>query len=91
MSQQKLVEKMRDVVARVNASQAVIEPASTRHRCFEVGERVVVAYDGGSFYEGVKGCVSKVRSKDVTVDFDKPIRNVRSGTFDTTSTKLMHL
>lgn len=62
-----------------------------KHKTFEVGDRVVIAYDGGSFYEGVKGEVIKIRGNDVTVDFDKRVRNVDFGTFDITSTKLMKL
>jgi hypothetical protein len=62
-----------------------------KHKTFETGDRVVVAYDAGSFYEGVKGTVIKVRGDDVTVDFDKRVRNMNIATFDLTSTTLMHL
>ncbi|MEG4964980.1 hypothetical protein QUA78_32625, partial [Microcoleus sp. K4-B3] len=60
-------------------------------KTFEVGDRVVVAYDGGSFYEGAKGKVIKVRGDDVTVDFDKRVRNMDFATFELTSTKLMKI
>jgi hypothetical protein len=62
-----------------------------KHKTFETGDRVVVAYDAGSFYEGVKGTVIKVRGDDVTVNFDKRVRNMDFATFDLTSTMLMHL
>ncbi len=62
-----------------------------KHKIFETGDRVVVAYDAGSFYEGVKGTVIKVRGDDVTVDFDKRVRNMDFATFDLMSTMLMHL
>jgi len=62
-----------------------------KHKTFETGDRVVVAYDAGSFYEGVKGTVIKVCGDDVTVDFDKRVRNMDFSTFDLTTTILMHL
>ena len=62
-----------------------------KHKTFKAGDRVVVAYDAGSFYEGVKGTVIKVRGDDVTIDFDKRLRNMDFATFDLTSTTLMHL
>jgi ribosome maturation factor RimP len=62
-----------------------------KHKTFKTGDRVVVAYDAGSFYEGVKGTVIKVCRNDVTVDFDKRVRNMDFSTFDLTTTILMHL
>ncbi|MBE9097170.1 DUF3987 domain-containing protein [Tychonema sp. LEGE 07203] len=69
------------------------KPVATpnKHKVFKEGDRVVVAYDGGSFYEGVKGTVIKVRGNDVTVDFDKRVRNMDFATFDLASTTLMKI
>lgn len=66
-------------------------PTPNKHKVFKEGDRVVVAYDGGSFYEGVKGTVIKVRGNDVTVDFDKRVRNMDFATFDLASTTLMKI
>jgi len=65
--------------------------STKKHKTFKTGDRVVVAYDAGSFYEGAKGTVSKVCGNDVTVDFDKRVRNMDFSTFDLTTTILMHL
>jgi Protein of unknown function (DUF3987) len=77
-----------------NSSSPPVNSATTpatKHRNFKKDDRVVVAYDSGSFYQGAKGTVVKVRGNDVTVKFDKRVRDMELATFDISHTTLMKL
>jgi AAA domain len=63
----------------------------SKHKNFAVGDRVVVARDDGSMYEGAKGKVIKVKGQDVSIEFDKAVRGNNSATFNLASTTLMKL
>lgn len=70
--------------------QTPLRPPS-KHKNFAVGDRVVVAHDDGSMYEGAKGKVIKVKGQDVSIEFDKPVRGNNSATFNLASTIFMKL
>ena len=63
----------------------------SKHKNFALGDRVVVARDDGSMYEGAKGKVIKVKVQDVLIEFDKAVRGNNSATFNLASTMLMKL
>jgi hypothetical protein len=63
----------------------------SKHKNFAVGDRVVVAHDDGSIYQGAKGKVIKVKGQDVSIEFDKAVRGNNSATFNLASTMLMKL
>lgn len=63
----------------------------SKHKNFAVGDRVVVARDDRSMYEGAKGKVIKVNGQQVSIEFDKAVRGNNSATFNLASTTLMKL